>query len=79
MPRLTERDRLEELEARERKAIDEAETARRNLREKYADVLRDMTVERISEREFRDVISHAIRVGGGACVAALKAIPDAMR
>lgn len=77
MPRMTEHDRLAELEARERKAIDEAEAARRALRGKYADMLRDLAVERLSERELREIVIQAIRVGGIGALTALKGVSDA--
>ena len=77
MPKLTERDRLAELEERQRKAADDVEKARRALRGKYADVVRVLPVERLDERELRDIVTQAIRTGGGAAIAALKALPDA--
>lgn len=79
MPKMTARDRLAELESRERKAIEEAETARQALRGAYAETVRDLPVERLSEREFRDVLVHAIRVGGSAAIAALKPAPDGVK
>lgn len=77
MPKLSDRDRLADLEARERKAIEEADRARRALRARYAELVRDLAVERLHEREFHDIIAHAIRGGGGAAMTALKALPDA--
>ncbi|MDE8652136.1 hypothetical protein [Novosphingobium album (ex Liu et al. 2023)] len=76
MPKLTERDRLAELEARQRKAADDVEKARRALRGKYADVIRELPVEKLTERELRDVVMQAIRVGGAAATTALKPLPD---
>jgi hypothetical protein len=34
----------------------------------------DLAVETLSEREFKDVLTQAIRVGGTAAIAALKAL-----
>lgn len=77
MPKLSERDRLAELEVRQRRAAQEVETARCALRGKYADMVRELPVEAMSERIFKDLLSEAIRVGGEASFAALKAIPTA--
>ncbi len=77
MPKLSERERLAELEARQRRAAQEVETARRALRGKYADIVRDLPVEALSERIFKDLLTEAIRVGGEASFAALKAMPPA--
>jgi hypothetical protein len=77
MPKSSERERLAELEARQRKVAQDVEDARRALRGKYASLVEDAAVERLSEREFRDVVTHAIRAGGAAAVAALKALPAA--
>jgi len=79
MPKLTERDRLAELEARERKAIEEAETARQHLRGKYAETLRELPVERLTEREFREILVQAIRVEASAALSSLKGLPDRAR
>lgn len=77
MPKLNERERLAELEARQRRAAQEVETARRALRAKYADIVRDLPVEVMSERMFKDLLSEAIRAGGETSFAALKALPTA--
>ncbi|PBN43505.1 hypothetical protein [Sphingobium sp. D43FB] len=77
MPKLSERERLAELEARQRRAAEEVETARRALRGKYADIIRDLRVEAMSERVFKDLLTEAIRVGGEVSFAALKAMPTA--
>lgn len=77
MPKLSERERLADLEARQRRAVQEVETARRALRGKYADIVRDLPVEAMSERIFKDLLSEAIRAGGEASFAALKAMPTA--
>lgn len=70
MPKLSERERLADLEARQRKVSQDVEDARRALRGKYALLVEDVAVERLSEREFKDVVTHAIRAGGTAAVAA---------
>jgi hypothetical protein len=77
MPKMTERERLADLEARQRKVAEDVENARRALRGKYAAAVSEFPVEGLSEREFRDLLTHAIRVGGGAAVAALKGLPPA--
>lgn len=79
MPKLTERDRLAELEERQRKAAEDVANARRVLRGKYADAVRDLPVERLTERDLREIVTQAIRTGGEAAVTALKALPDAGR
>ena len=75
MPKLSERERLADLEARQRKAAEDVENARRALRGKYASIVSDLPVEGLTEREFRDVLVGAIRVGGAPSIAALKALP----
>ncbi|MDR7256225.1 hypothetical protein J2X47_000386 [Sphingomonas sp. BE270] len=75
MPKMTERERLAKIEADQRNLAQEAETVRRGLRAQYGKVATEIAVERLSEREFRDVLAQAIRVGGGAALAALKALP----
>jgi hypothetical protein len=77
MPKMTERERLAKIEADQRNLAREAETVRRGLRAQYGKVATEIAVERLSEREFRDVLGQAIRVGGGAALAALKALPAA--
>lgn len=77
MPKLSERERLVELEARQRRAAQEVETARRALRGKYADIVRELPIETMSERVFKDLLSEAIRVGGDSSFAALQAMPTA--
>lgn len=77
MPKLSDHERLAELEARQRKAAQEVETARRALRGKYADIVRDLPVEVMSERIFKDLLTEAIRVGGESGIAALRAISAA--
>lgn len=77
MPKMTERERLAKIEADQQSLAQEAETVRRGLRAQYGKLATELAVERLSEREFRDVLMHAIRVGGGAAIAALKALPEA--
>lgn len=77
MPKMTERDRLADLEARQRKVGEEVEKARRSLRGRYATMVSEVPVERLTEREFRELLTQAIRVGGGAALAALKGLPAA--
>ncbi|MBF7013766.1 hypothetical protein QUC32_02805 [Novosphingobium resinovorum] len=75
MPKMTERDRLADLEARQRKMHDELENARRALRGKYAAMIPEIAVEKLTEKEFRDLLNQAIRTGGHAAVTALKGLP----
>ena len=75
MPKLNDRDRLADLEARQTKIAQEIRDARRALRSKYASILSDMEVERLSEKDFRDLLQNAIRAGGPASITALKGIP----
>lgn len=77
MPKMTDRERLADLEARQRKMVEEVEKTRRTLRGKYAALVPDLPVEQLTEREFRDVLTATIRVGGAAAIAALKPLPDA--
>lgn len=76
MPKMTDRERLADLEARQRKMVEEVEKTRRALRGKYADIVPELAVETLTEREFRDLLVAAIRVGGLAAIAALKALPE---
>jgi hypothetical protein len=71
MPKMSERERLADLEARQRKVADEIVEVRRALRGRYSAVVLDLAVETLTEREFRDLLSHAIRLGGTATIAAL--------
>lgn len=75
MPKMTERDRLADLEARQRKMNDELESARRAVRGKYAAMIADLPVEKLTERDFRELLTQALRVGGGAALTALKGLP----
>ena len=75
MPKKSERERLADLEARQRKVADDVENARRALRGKYAAIVPELPVETLTEREFREVVEVAIRAGGVAALAALKALP----
>jgi hypothetical protein len=77
MPKMTERERLAKIEADQQSLALEAEAVRRGLRAHYGKLATELAVEKLSEREFRDVVTHAIRVGGGAAIAALKALPEA--
>ena len=77
MPKMTERDRLADLEARQRKMNDELESARRSLRGKYAAMIAEVPVEKLTERDFRELLTQAIRVGGSVALSALKGLPAA--
>jgi len=77
MPKMTDRDRLADLEARQRKIAEEVESARRCIRERYAVIVAETGVENFAEREFRDILTHALRAGGPAAVQALKSLTPA--
>jgi hypothetical protein len=72
MPKLNDRERLAKLEADQRKLADETESVRRAVRTSYGLIASDLPLEQLTEREFREVLSHAIRVGGAGAVDALK-------
>ena len=71
MPKMSDRERLSDLEQRQRRMSEEIVEARRALRGKYAASILDLAVETMTEREFRDVVNHAIRLGAAASLAAL--------
>lgn len=75
MPKMSERDRLSDLEAKHRKMAEELGRARRAVRDRYAGMVIEMMVETIPERDFREIVAHVIRAGGAASLAALKALP----
>lgn len=77
MPKLTDREKLADLDKRQRQLASEAETVRKNLRARYGTLLADLPVETLSEREFRDLLTQAIRTGGAPALTALKALPAA--
>ncbi|WP_229710603.1 hypothetical protein [Novosphingobium indicum] len=77
MPRKTDRERLADLEARQRMMAEEVEKTRRALRGKYAEIVIDLPVEDFTQREFRDLLAAAIRCGGAVAVTALRALPEA--
>lgn len=75
MPKMTDRERLADLEQRREKLAQEFDQTRRALRGKYAAIVPELAVEDFTEREFRDLLAHAIRAGGAASLAALKGLP----
>jgi len=77
MPKMTTRERLAKIENDQQNLAREAETVRQALRAHYGNLAAGLAVEQLSEREYKDVLTHAIRVGGSAAVAALKALPAA--
>lgn len=77
MPKLSEREKLTDLERRQRALAEEADSVRRALRARYGNMLAELPIERLTEKEFRDLIGQAIRTGGAPALAALKALPPA--
>lgn len=76
MPKMTEREKLAELERRQRRIEDEIATARLAVRARYAGIVSELSIECLSEREFREILSQALRTGGPAALTALKALPS---
>jgi hypothetical protein len=77
MPKMNDRERLTKLESDQQKLALEAETVRRSLRAHYGALTADIAVEELTEREFRELLSHAIRIGGSQAIAALKPLSPA--
>ena len=75
MPRMTDRERLAKIEADQRRLADEAERTRQAVRAQYGSIVADVAVEMLTEREFRDILNHVVRLGGAAAISALKAQP----
>lgn len=75
MPKMTDRERLAKIEADRSRLADEADAVRRSLRASYGAITAQLAVETLTEREFRELITQAIRAGGNASVSALKALP----
>ncbi len=74
-PKMTDRERLAKIEADQRSLVLEADAVRRSVRASYGTIVADLAVETLTEREFRDLLNQAIRVGGQCAIAALKLLP----
>lgn len=75
MPKLTDREQLAQLEAKQRKVAQEIDEARGALRGRYGGLVADIAVEQLTEKEFKDILAQAVRTGGAAAIAALKPLP----
>lgn len=74
MPKMTQRERLAELQARQCKLDEEIEATRQALRDRYAALVRDLPVEQLSEAGFQRLLTEILRVGGDVALAALKGL-----
>jgi hypothetical protein len=76
MPKMTEREKLADLEARQRKIGEELEATRQAVRGRYAATLTGLPLENMTGKDLRTLVDQSLRVGGAAAVAALKALPS---
>jgi GGDEF domain-containing protein len=76
MPKLTEREKLADLEARQHKIGEELNIARQAVRNRYAGSLTGLPLERMAERDLKELIEQALRVGAPTALAALKTLPS---
>lgn len=76
MPKMTEREKLADLEARQRKVADELEATRQSVRGRYAAMLTSLPLETMVEKDLRILVDQGLRVGGPAAIAALKLLPS---
>lgn len=75
MPKLSDRDKLAELVERQKKVGDEIAETRQRVRARYAEIVVGLAVEDLSEREFRELLTVTLKVGGASALAALKSLP----
>lgn len=73
MPKLNERERLADLEQRQRKIIEEIEQQRSAVRARYAAITTELPVETFTEKEFRDGLLLMLKAGPAVALQSLKA------
>jgi hypothetical protein len=73
MPKRSDRDRLSELESRQRKLAEQIETARAAIRARYAEIVKELELESLGEKEFRELLMLSIRLGAGPALMLLRA------
>jgi len=76
MPKMNDREKLADLEARQRKIGEELEAARQAVRSRYVGMLTGLPLERMGERDLKELVEQALRVGPAAAIGALKVLPS---
>lgn len=76
MPKMNDREKLADLEARQRKIGEELEAARQAVRNRYVAMLTGFPLERMAERDLKVLVEEALRAGPAAAIGALKALPS---
>ena len=75
MPKLNDRDKLAQQDATLKRLQAEIADTQKRVRAHYAEILHELPVEHLTDREFKDLIGHAVRAGGGASIVALQVLP----